>query len=134
MIHVNCSLPVVGGLAGMLRVRPGLLLAIVLAVAALTWQYKFRDYTPFSVTHITQAQADFRRYALRNYDIAQFEYHGGNEIWVRAMRTQAVDRVDAARIVEEIASDYRSRIDSDEKITVYLLHPIHQDVLARTTK
>lgn len=117
-----------------MRVRPGLLLAIILVAAILVWQYRFRDFSVFTGPELTQQKVDFKHYALRNYAISKLEYHGGNEIWVRLGKTDAMAPVDLERIVNEIALDYKTRVGDDEEITVYLLHPVHQDVLARTTK
>ena len=119
----------------MLRLRPGILLIIVLVFGVWLWQARFREYSPFSDTVNRHAQqVEFKHYALDYYPIHELKFLGTSELWVRLKQTQNLESINAQRIVEDVADDYRTRTGIAGGFTVYLLHPVNQDVIARTTR
>lgn len=119
----------------MLRLRPGILLIIVLVFGIWLWQARFREYSPFSDTVNKHAlQVEFKQYALNYYPIHELKFLVGGELWIRLKQTQDLESIDAQRIVEDIADDYRARTGIAGGFTVYLLHPVNQEVIARTTR
>ena len=119
----------------MLRLRPGLLLVFGLLIGVWVWQTQFREYSPFSGSATEHAQqVEFKRYVLDYYPIQKVEYHGSGEIWVRLKVGEKLQPVDAQRVVDDIADDYRTRTNTTGGITVYLLHPVDQGVMARASR
>ncbi len=119
----------------MLRLRPGVLLIIVLVLGVWLWQARFREYSPFSGTANRYGQqVEFKNYALNYYPIHELKFLGGGELWVRLKQSQNLESIDVQRIVEDIADDYRTRTGIAGGFTVFLLHPVNQEVVARTTR
>lgn len=119
----------------MLRLRPGILFLIVLVFGVWLWQTQFREYSLFSESATDHSkQVEFKRYALDYYPIQELKFVSDNELWVRLNKGNNLQTVDIQRVVDDIADDYQTRTGIAGGFTVFMLHPIHQDVVARTTR
>jgi len=117
----------------MFRIRRGIILFVVLITGVLVWQHFYSNKgTLLGSSIINEQQKEFRRYAIEYYPISDLEYHGGNEIWVRLRRGSKRESVDVQRIVDDIASDYQTRMGNEGPVSVFMLHPIDQGVIAKS--